>query len=76
MSLPGRFNTLHPSLRDLSLAVCDDSAEGLHPIDIRHAVLETDGNCFVSIGHGTAAEGDEEVGAQATTASRGEWAGM
>jgi hypothetical protein len=26
-------------------------------------VLETDGNGFASIGHGTAAEGDEEVGA-------------
>ena len=50
-------------VRDLSLAVCDDGAEGLHPIDIHHAVLEADGDGFASIGHRTAAEGDEEVGA-------------
>jgi len=29
---------------DLSLAVCDDGAEGLHPIDICHAMLEADGD--------------------------------
>src|SRR3984893_16502055 len=35
----------------------------LHPIDIRHAVLEADYDSFAPICHRTAAEGDEEVGA-------------